>query len=219
MNKQNGFTAVEILIVIVLIGVVSGLSVFAYSRIQGSDDTKKSVATEKQQDATNESETEHVYEPADKMYKISLPDGWRFTYTPASSETENVSYLYAATKDMELSPGVKAQVKDQVGGYGGETGFTLSVHKHDGPVGYGEGLKSLGSFKTSQGKTVNAFQDEEATEPFSEPSDSAGDFFSQYEYYLVGADNTVYKFVYNLSAGDTSHKDLVEKSIKSIQIP
>lgn len=221
MKKQSGFTLVEVLLVVIAVSLLAGMSVFAFTRIQDTDkdaDTAKSVSTSKAEKSETKSSW-YVFQPEDKKYKISLPDGWRFVYTPASDENDKISYLYASNQNMKSSAGVSAQVVVEPGGYGPEAGFTLSVHQNPGPVGYGEGLKSEGSFKTDQGKQVDVFKDEEATEPFSEPAEGSMSEFTQYEYYLVGSNNTVYKFIYSFAAGDANQKQAIEKTIKSIQLP
>jgi type II secretory pathway pseudopilin PulG len=221
LKQQIGFTVLEIVLVVIIITGLVGVGGYTYARI---NDTQKdsSLSLETTQSKANESVSRsegYVYEPADKAYKITLPDGWKFLYSFATEENQNTSFLYAPTSSMTNVKGVDAQVKNMLEGYGPETGFSLSVHKNIGPVGYGQGLKVLDSFKTTQGKQVDAFQDEEATEPFGESTEGGSDFFAQYEYYVVGSNNTVYKFVYSLSAGDESQKEIVEKMIKTIRIP
>ena len=218
MKKQSGFTVLEILIVLILVIVLVAVSIFATARIMNRKEPAQSNSRTAKMVINKEQHNQNfVYEPADKAYKIALPDGWEFMYIPASEDAdEKISYLSAAPEQMNDTPGIKAHVTIPEAQGGPETGLTLSVHENIGGVGYGEEMTSLGSFKTSQGLTVDAFVDKQAVQPFSDGENTNG--YVEYMYFLPGKTHN-YKFIYAKTEDQKDRKSQIEKMIKTIQIP
>lgn len=219
MKKQLGFTVLEIVLVITLLGVLVGIGAFAFSRISDNNNAKStdSISDAKNFDKiTDKAKAAYTFTAEDNAFSVDIPDGWKFTYSKPSQDTNFTHYLETSTNRMIDTPGIAGEVGVPSATGGAVTGVQFKAYKNNGPTGFGYEMKSLGSLRTAQGKEVSIFQDESATEPFSDDESNASGY-TEYNYY-IHTDSYYYEIRYSKTNSDPDQRKDVENMIKTLRV-
>lgn len=220
-KNQFGFSVLEIILIIVLIGVLGGAGWLVLKRNNSADRDKQSTAlvqpnTNSEKEATpppkaanDESDNWLLYTSADDSYRIRLVDGQEFL----ENRTDNgASGLSAA--DFMPKPGTQAVVGPLESGKEGVMGLfigpsDLTVLEHT------RGEKQAG-FKTTSGQDVEEYDFVQTTDPDLVDIAKGG---KENTYFVRKGDKTI-RIIYSYfdNENTATNLDYVKKMIKSAEI-
>lgn len=218
-QNQKGFSAVEALLVLVILALIGGVGYYVYKSRQeankSQDNANKSSleisqAAKKEAEKKPADETEGwlLYKPPTNEYEIRLPDGWKL------ERTEKAPHLAAAgMSSIVYKAGTKAVVTEVEGGRDyGSLAFSLAVYKaSEGSAPRGSEVKK---FNTSQGLVITQWLFEQTAEPEGIDIPKGA---KEYRYELTAKDKKI-SFTHDVLPGETAQTDLIEKAIKTLQV-
>ena len=214
MRNQKGFSAVEGLLVLVIIGVIGGVGYYVYNSRKETtkyqDNANKSsleVATGKKQIEKDEVADWLLYEPTEKQYSIRIPDGWNL-------ENLQSSNLYGRLPaNITYKSGTKATVTSTEGGWDGASSFSLYYPKQNADQIVREG-KEQGTITTNAGPKAHKYYLLQETDPVGIGYAKGSKVYS----YYFDADGKYIQVQQYVLPGQTEQTELIEKSIKTLQI-
>lgn len=221
-NNQKGFTVVEILIIIVVVGLIGAAVWFIYGHQEDEKiDSQANSQTSQQEIPKNETKPEPKdetaewlqYEPTGKEFSFKVADGWKL-HKKEGSDTS-----FYSTESLALRAGAKGEVLPYVRSGPGEFGCGLywdyqtydtdvmkQVYKDDV-----EQLKNDEKFSTTSGLEVR-----KKYKLLSEGGGYSPAGTKSYSYFLP-LNNKSINIGYSVCPGGTDYYDVVEKVIKTIE--
>lgn len=211
-TNENGFSAIEILIVLVIVGLIGAVGWLVYDRQKNPEKTASDTNTNQTQQATPKPEEQKESEfsltakltSLNKKFALSIPDGWIFT-----NDTEQ-DYAYAT--GMTYKKGEVAKINNEFGHRGGgftKTSFVIQYAK-DGLKDYFSASKADGVLKLNNGKEAKKYSEVINNDEMGIPDGS-----KSYGYQVDYEDGTII-FSYLVNPNDSDERTLVEASIKTL---
>ncbi len=212
MKKESGFSAIEAIIIVIVVALLGLGAWFVYDRSKDSEKTDSQSQTTEESNASADdtakmSTTLTSYKNA---FSLQIPDGWKVT-----NDTET-DYAHAiGLENMTYTPGTPAVITNALGHRGG--GITISefmiqagsptdldnyysASEYQGTLKTNAGLEGKKYLHTSEGG-------DETVSP--KGTKSYGYLFSN------GKKTTV--ITYQQLPGDPDQLDVVEQAIKTFQ--
>ncbi len=219
-TNQKGFTAIEIVLILVIVGVLSFAGWYVYNSQKKTNDTLNKTAQgqgEAQKATTKATLTQPKDETANwllftskqKTYSFKVPDGWKLTHQTDSD------LAYATGQDLAYKAGTKATVVETSGGRDGIYGFSISFDDNEvTSTRKFTDFKNEGTFVTNTGlsgtKYSITFTDE--SQGIGPPKGSV-----EYAYYFVKDGKAMY-VDYIQVPGAPDSLAVAEKAIKTAQL-
>lgn len=156
-NDKSGFTIVELLIVIVVIGILAAITIVAYNGIQ-----KRTYEATVQSDLANLAKKLELVklDTSDNLYPLILTQSMGFSFSKSSYKTDRNNIYYAVSPDRsQYAVGAVTKAGDASGFYlfNGviqvstsvyDTGTKALVNAATSQVGYGwNSTTSIGSWQ------------------------------------------------------------------------
>lgn len=213
-KNEKGFSAVEILIVVVIVGLIGGVGLYVLSSQKKTNNaldnsttqnvTQSSYEKEGIVETKDESAGWLIYKSPKNDFEIRLADGWGLTHI-----SDGRLYTEDMTK-LVLKPGTKATITENDAN-SPSTGFVMDYvdEGHYTPAG-----EKQASFKTSQGLTVDKYI---YTQTVSVPGSGLLKDGKSFEYYVTKNGKTFW-VIARFQPGDPDTHETIEKVIKTLII-
>lgn len=213
---QKGFTVVEGLLIVVILGIIGGVGYYVYSQTKNNDNLAQKSDSGAAESGGTKSDTPKdetadwlLYEPPGKEFSTKLADGWALT------TYNNVPYLYNFTNQLAIVPGQKATVTDVQGGRDFATAFGIGyiTNEQMAESSPQRGTKSA-SLKAADGKEVEVYH---FTQDNQDPMLDVPYKGQEYTYLVRGSKGMV-RIVYSFGPNDTDYHKEVEKILPTIKV-
>lgn len=211
--NQKGFSAVLLLLVIVVVGLIGAVGWVVYDRqknITDNGEPSPQTSQQEQTQATTKDEvdiTKDAYIVTTELYSLKIPDGW----TLSGDELGLWAGCLEDASCVTYKEGQKAIVNPTQGGRGGPFRFQLVTDSRDFETLFGSGYTNEGAFKASNVTGVKYYKKVVNDEPM-EPS--AG---SKIYGYSFKGDKYI-NLYYAVFPGDKDQHTTVEKYLETLQI-
>jgi hypothetical protein len=218
MKKQQGFSIVSVLLIVVVLGLICGTGWYVWQARKPKTTATKAAAANPAPAptpapppaATDETSSWLTFQPKSKVYAVKLPDGWKFFH-----QNDACDCLYSADGDaaQTYKVGTRAVVTPIQGGRDGVVGYSIFVNDLPKEAEQFVGFEKVGEFKTAglTGTKYSRLQTDDAEGP-----DSVGKGGKVYEYYFVKGNKTI-TVTYSVPAGKPDNVAMVEKSLKTLK--
>lgn len=182
-NNQKGFSFIEIVIVLVIVGVIAGVGFFIYNKQQdkntntaqtsATQNTATQSTSENTEDAVNEQTYKSKsYTSSKGAFSMNILNGW----TVEEDTTYDYFFQYSVDKlkyTETIEPTVNKTANSGVGGY--VSGIKVSINENHEEITKGEKFTlNDGTFGYCK-KTVTTSKDD----PIGTMADDKGDFISK----------------------------------------
>jgi hypothetical protein len=212
-NNQKGFSAVEGLLILVIVGLIGFIGWYVWDKKQDDKKASDTPQTTQQSGEAEQRPAEETanwlsYQPTDKEFAVKLADGWELEQR-AGGSTE----LFSNNNDqLALAAGKKAAVKVT----SGPVEFydaTLFMKLEASTVPTTE-YPVTETFQTASGLTVQEqyYLDPGNVSPGNFPKDT-----KIYNYFVTHKNRT-FVVNYRVKPGQTDHHETVEKVIKTLEL-
>lgn len=204
MKKLNssGFGAVEVLLIIVVIAVVTGAGVYLWKSKQDKPVKQAEVIRcEKPAEAKGWLQ----YEPEGKAYKVCLPDGWKLNEISGLDVLQTNKNSNLAYQEGTIATVSKESLADST--------FVFSMSLVGDAQLNASGEKQ--QITTESGVTIDRYAFTQTAEPTAVISTPKG--ATDYVYF-VNNGTKIARINYRVLTGEQSNLEVVEKMVKSVQI-
>jgi len=211
-SNQTGFSAVEALLILVIVGMIGGTGYYVWHATQNSDkllsaNSDSTTVTHKKKAAVDETASWYLYKAPSGNYKLRLPDGWKL------ERYQEDDFIYGAeASNTTYKKGTLATVgRIDVGKDFGSLVFYLN---YGNDFKLSSGAVQQPGFKTAQGLEVKKYRStvDKPVEGIGPPQGTV-----TYQYVIAKGDKTA-GVSHDITPGDTDKTAIIEQALKTLEL-
>lgn len=227
-TNQKGFSVVEVLIIVVVVGLVGTVGWLVYDRQKSNKTDTRSPTTntnqqqgepkeEAQQPVSDETANWRVITSGQGKFTFKAPDGWKFVnctdadwvYVRYEGDANDTSLEYQQSKPVN-------EVKQQCGGFGDIIKFSIERFNADGSSSRGVRAPDpiVGGTAITTGSGIKG--QKKCDETRSKPFNNAPAIIKNCQYSFATNNSQVW-LNYQLLEGNKDRTDLIEDVVKTIK--
>ncbi len=229
-KNQKGFSAVEVILLVVVLGLIAGVGYYVFSQRSGkvvdnastssSSSDQKADTTVEDKSADSDAQSWVLLTSGKGGFSIRIPDGWEISNYKGEDNVQSNSLTY--------KKGTPAKVTNQPFPYGGDSSFRFSVTKFDNTENFKfiNGDEQKTEFNIGSQKGTRYYK-KYPVEPVEGIGPYPGEEIYIYEFKTASTTTYISYGIYNhnqysdsigIKESDQNQVELIERAVKTLKI-